>query len=605
MSNRLKMVEHQAIIGLWRLKWSYRRIAAELNIDRETVARHVKSFDASADVALSAVDPPGVGPPGVGPPESNAAISITGSTLAPGSSAAVAPGGRRCEVAQPVGSVDGAGSCNDPNAAIVMTGSTGLTMGGTVEVAADGAASVGSEARLPPEASPGRQSLCEPLRAAIVAGLELGLTAQRIWQDLQGRARVRRRLPVRPAVRAAGSAGVLRRCRSGGWSASRAPRARSTSARARRSSGPTAGGARPHLFRIVLSHSRKGYSEVVPRQTHRAVPALHRERLLVLRRRAPDAGARQPQGRRPAGRLVRPRAEPQDRRVLRALRHGPAADAPADAAAQGQGRARRGLRPVQRRARAHASPAWPSRTSSCGSGRRPSPTPASTAPRASRWRPAFERGEAGAAAAAGGPLPLLPGGQADGQPRRARGGGQGVLLGPAGVRRPHAVWARWDGHTVRLFDEQLRQIAIHARREPGRFATDAEHIAPEKRGGVERGAAWWLDKARRHRPPRRPVGRVDPAAARHPRRAGGDGAGRASRAATRPVPSSGRAGWRVSHGAYRLRDLRNLLKRSEPAGRAAAVAVRRGAPADPSAGRVRQDDPGSGVRPTPRWRRQR
>jgi hypothetical protein len=58
------------------------------------------------------------------------------------------------------------------------------------------------------------------------------------------------------------------------------------------------------------------------------------------------------------------------------------------------------------------------------------------------------------------------------------------------------VWARWDGHVVRLFNQQLQQIAIHAQREPGRFATDDRHIVAEKRGGIERGTAWWLRKAR-------------------------------------------------------------------------------------------------------------
>ncbi|MBK8916218.1 MAG: hypothetical protein IPM64_16755 [Phycisphaerales bacterium] len=48
---------------------------------------------------------------------------------------------------------------------------------------------------------------------------------------------------------------------------------------------------------------------------------------------------------------------------------------------------------------------------------------------------------------------------------------------------------------MRLFDPQFKQIAIHARREPGRFATDQRHIAPEKRGGLEPRAVWWLRKA--------------------------------------------------------------------------------------------------------------
>jgi hypothetical protein len=55
------------------------------------------------------------------------------------------------------------------------------------------------------------------------------------------------------------------------------------------------------------------------------------------------------------------------------------------------------------------------------------------------------------------------------------------------------VWARWDGHVVRIFDKQLQQIAIHAQREPGRFATDDRHIAAEKRGGLYHEKAGILD----------------------------------------------------------------------------------------------------------------
>lgn len=40
MSNRLKMANIQAIIGLLEQEWSYRRIARELGVDRETVARY-------------------------------------------------------------------------------------------------------------------------------------------------------------------------------------------------------------------------------------------------------------------------------------------------------------------------------------------------------------------------------------------------------------------------------------------------------------------------------------------------------------------------------------------------------------------------------------
>jgi transposase len=57
------------------------------------------------------------------------------------------------------------------------------------------------------------------------------------------------------------------------------------------------------------------------------------------------------------------------------------------------------------------------------------------------------------------------------------------------------VWVRWDSHVVRIFDAHLNQIAIHARHEVGRFSTQTPHIAAEKIAGVERGAAWLLRKA--------------------------------------------------------------------------------------------------------------
>jgi len=54
------------------------------------------------------------------------------------------------------------------------------------------------------------------------------------------------------------------------------------------------------------------------------------------------------------------------------------------------------------------------------------------------------------------------------------------------------VWARWDGRTVRLFDQKMRAIALHAQRPPGRFSTQDAHIVPEKISGIERGTTWLL-----------------------------------------------------------------------------------------------------------------
>src|SRR5438067_10503188 len=71
MAYRLKMAEHQSILGLARLNWSYRRNAAELDVDRETVSRHVKAARKG-----QAVGTPG-DPSGADPPDSNAATVIT------------------------------------------------------------------------------------------------------------------------------------------------------------------------------------------------------------------------------------------------------------------------------------------------------------------------------------------------------------------------------------------------------------------------------------------------------------------------------------------------------------------------------------------------
>jgi transposase len=58
-----------------------------------------------------------------------------------------------------------------------------------------------------------------------------------------------------------------------------------------------------------------------------------------------------------------------------------------------------------------------------------------------------------------------------------------------------SVWIRWDARLVRIFNHRLEQIAIHAKQLPGKFSTHASHIATEKINGVERGAAWLLQKA--------------------------------------------------------------------------------------------------------------
>ena len=49
------------------------------------------------------------------------------------------------------------------------------------------------------------------------------------------------------------------------------------------------------------------------------------------------------------------------------------------------------------------------------------------------------------------------------------------------------LWVRWDSRLVRIFNDRWEQLAVHAKAEPGRFRTAAEHIPREKISAVERG----------------------------------------------------------------------------------------------------------------------
>ncbi|MBD3320620.1 MAG: IS21 family transposase, partial [Chitinivibrionales bacterium] len=59
------------------------------------------------------------------------------------------------------------------------------------------------------------------------------------------------------------------------------------------------------------------------------------------------------------------------------------------------------------------------------------------------------------------------------------------------------VWVRWDGRVVRVFNQRMEQVAIHAKAEPGRFKTHRRHIVEEKISGVERGTAYYLKRIER------------------------------------------------------------------------------------------------------------
>ena len=206
--NQLKMDIQQAISTLSRSGWSQRRIARELGIDRQTVARY-RRLERQAKEPKPAIPPAG----SEAVPEANPAPAVT-----------EPPGSERTTV-----------SATRPNPAISPTGS-----------------------------KPGRVSQCEPFKATIQAGLDRGLSAQRIYQDLVAEQKFEGRYDsVKRYVRQLEQASPL-------------PFRRIETAPGQEAQVDFGQGAwvvengrrrRPHVLRVVLSHSRKGYTEVFWRQT--------------------------------------------------------------------------------------------------------------------------------------------------------------------------------------------------------------------------------------------------------------------------------------------------------------------------------------------------
>jgi transposase len=58
----------------------------------------------------------------------------------------------------------------------------------------------------------------------------------------------------------------------------------------------------------------------------------------------------------------------------------------------------------------------------------------------------------------------------------------------------HTLWVRWDSRIVRIYNHQMDLICSHPAKPPGLFSTHREHIASEKISDVERGMDWLLDK---------------------------------------------------------------------------------------------------------------
>ncbi len=207
MSNLLKVAMIELILSLHRQGLSQRRIARELGINRETVARHLSRAK-------------------VAPEPANAPLGSIAAEA--GSNPANAPPG---SVAPDL--------AIDPGVP-----PPGLNSGNAGQ-------------------SRGRTSECERWRDIIQSKCDLGLSAQRIYQDLTSEHSFNGSyFSVRRFVRRLGPARELpfRRLECGPGDEAQVDFGRGA---------PVVGSdgkrRKTYLFRIVLSHSRKAYSEVVYR----------------------------------------------------------------------------------------------------------------------------------------------------------------------------------------------------------------------------------------------------------------------------------------------------------------------------------------------------
>jgi transposase len=413
VANRIKMATASAIVELWRQGWSYRRIARELDVHRETVARYVK---------LAREEP------------------------------------------KPANPTPGAGG-QQP-----------------------------SKPSNPTAGSSGPKSRCEPFREIIIEKLEAGLTAQRIWQDLRYEHGFGASYSsVKRFVRRLRTASPLpfRRMEQGPGEEAQVDFGRGAPI-------VTGQGRRryPHLFRIVLSFSRKAYSEVVYRQTtesfirclenaFRAFGGVPRTLVIDNLRAAvkkadwfePELNPKVESFCGHYGTVIlptRPRMPRHKGKVERGVGYAK------DNALKG-----RTFASLQEQNLYLKS--WEERVADHrihGTTRK-------------QVKKVFEDQEKSALR----PLPAAAfpffheGRRSVHRDAHVEVDKAYYSVPPEYLRRK--VWVRWDSRLVRIFNHRMEEVAVHTKKERGQFSTDRAHLASEKISGVEQGAEALLKRARR------------------------------------------------------------------------------------------------------------
>ncbi len=508
MANQLKMALSEAILSLHDRDWSIRRIAKELGISRETVARHIACR----------------------PPPSKPARAPIGSE-------------EGCPEAKPATPEGGAHAAKP------------ATQEGGAQEPKPARAPIGTE----PSSATKQNSLCAPWRELIVSKLEAGLTAQRIYQDLvsdQGfpgkypsvrrfvhRLEHKQMLPFRrmecaPGEEAQVDFGTgIPICLDG----------------KRR---------RTHVFRVVLSHSRKGYSEAVYRQTSEefirclenafthfgGVPAT-----LVLDNL--KAAVEQPD-------WYDPELNPKLRSFSE--HYGLAMLPTKSYTPRHKGKIESGVGYVKNNAlKGHTFTsleeenrhllAWETTVADQrihGTIRKQVGKLFTEVERPVLRALPVER------------FPFFHEG-----PRAVHRDGH-VEVDKSYYSVPpeylgRTLWVRWDSRLVRIMGPQLEPVAVHIKHEPGRFSTQRIHVAAEKISKVESGVVWMLSQVRR-------IGHGATGWAQAMLAARGiEGVrvlqGLLHLAERHPWPVLDEAcATALAHISYRLRTIRELLKRHTP-----------------------------------------
>ena len=490
MANQLMMADIQAILTLHERGWRNRRIARELNIDRETVAKYIR---AAACVPKPAKAPIGSAMTGEqareGPERPLLALASSeerGIEASPSSFLPEAAVGDSKPAKAPIGS--------DPKPAKAPLGSETLSDPADPLQASPGPAGPGgiSAGSFSLEKECGR-SACEPYRQVILEKLEQGLSAQRIYQDLLGDGfnheyhSVRRfvarlqgtsPLPFRRMECAAGEEAQID-FGTGAWIEL-----------------PNGKRRRSHVFRIVLSHSRKGYSEAVYQQTtedfirsmenafwhFQGVP-----KVLVIDNL--KAAVKHPD-------WYDPEVNP---KVQSFCEHYGCVILPTKPRMpRHKGKIESGVNYVQENGlRGHRFTSLEKENEHLLHWET---TVADTRIHGTIRKQVgklFQEVERRVLQ----PLPLerFPFFH-EGKRIVHRDGHVEVAHAYYSVPPEylgHTLWVRWDLRLVRIFNHRMEQMCMHVRQEPGRFSTLPEHIPSQKRSGVERGAVYLLGLARR------------------------------------------------------------------------------------------------------------